>query len=100
MRDDAIDVVCPNCDHEFQVPLGQALTPLIDAEIDRQVEAQRQQIVDETRSELSRQLLAHTRLGVGDVGEVVGYADPSAFTRAFVRWTGMKPSEWRVGGGR
>ncbi len=69
----------------------------------RRLEAQGQsyqQIMDETRRELSCQLLAHTRLGVGEVGTFVGYPDHSVFTRAFVRWTGMKPSEWRLGGGR
>ena len=50
MKDDAIDVVCPNCGHEFQLPLGEALTPLIDAEIERQVDAERKQIADQARS--------------------------------------------------
>ena len=68
----------------------------------RRLEAQGlryQQVVDETRYEHARQLLSHTLLGVGEVGMVVGYPDPSAFTRAFARWTGMKPSAWRRCGG-
>jgi AraC-like DNA-binding protein len=59
-----------------------------------------QKVVDETRRDFARQLLAHTRLGVGEVGLLVGYSSPSVFTRAFIRWTGMKPSEWRLGRGK
>jgi len=54
MKDDAIDVVCPKCSFEFQLPLGSALTPLMDAEIDRRLSAQRQQIVEETRAVASK----------------------------------------------
>jgi AraC-like DNA-binding protein len=54
------------------------------------------QVVDEIRCDVARQLLAYTSLGAGAVGTAVGYTDPSVFTRAFVRWTGMKPSEWRL----
>lgn len=55
MTDDAIDVVCPQCSFEFQLPVGQVLTPLIDAEIDRQVHAQRQQLMEETRATAARE---------------------------------------------
>jgi hypothetical protein len=54
MKDDAIDVVCPKCSFEFQLPLGSALTPLMDAEIDRRLNAQRQQIVEQTRAVASK----------------------------------------------
>ena len=55
-----------------------------------------QQISDETRCECARQLLAQTRLSIGRIGLVVCYRDPSVFTRAFIRWAGMTPSEWRL----
>ena len=54
-----------------------------------------QELLDETRCEFARQLLANTRLDIGDIGVIVGYDDPSVFTRAFVRWAGMPPSMWR-----
>jgi len=54
-----------------------------------------QQVLDETRSSFARQLLAHTRLSASEVGIIVGYPDPSVFSRAFVRWTGRPPAEWR-----
>lgn len=53
-------------------------------------------LLDETRCTLARQLLQDTNLAVYEVGERLGYANPSAFTRAFARWTGRGPAEWRM----
>ena len=53
-----------------------------------------QQILDETRFEFARQLLSNTALGIAQIGTVLRYADPSVFTRAFTRWSGVPPHEW------
>jgi AraC-like DNA-binding protein len=58
------------------------------------------QLVDECRYEVSRQLLAHSDLDVAQVAEALDYADASAFTRAFRRWSGTTPARWRVAGKR
>jgi AraC-like DNA-binding protein len=55
-----------------------------------------QTVLDETRCEFARQLLACTRLSISDIANIVGYADPSIFTRKFTRWTGLPPSKWRL----
>ena len=54
-----------------------------------------QQVLEETRCEFAEQLLANTRLSVGQIATIVGHADPSILTRGFVRWTGLPPTEWR-----
>jgi AraC-like DNA-binding protein len=54
-----------------------------------------QQILDETRFEFSQQLLTNTRLSISDIGLILRYADPAAFTRAFFRWANITPTEWR-----
>jgi AraC-like DNA-binding protein len=54
-----------------------------------------QKALDEARSEYARQLLTYTRLEIGKVATIVGYADPSILTRAFTRWSGATPSDWR-----
>lgn len=55
-----------------------------------------QQVLDETRCEFARQLLANTRLKVGEIATIVGYAEPSILVRRFGRWTGVPPGEWRA----
>nr|WP_294525130.1 AraC family transcriptional regulator [uncultured Rhodopila sp.] len=48
------------------------------------------------RFHLARQLLMETGMSVTAIGLALGYADISVFSRAFVRWSGLPPSEWRV----
>jgi AraC-like DNA-binding protein len=55
-----------------------------------------QEMLDETRLESAKQLLSNTDLGIGQIGLVLRYSDPSVFTRAFTRWSGLRPSEWRM----
>ncbi len=55
-----------------------------------------QAIRDDIRFETARQLLAGTHVPVGEIATIVGYSDPSTFTRAFQRWAGIAPLEWRV----
>jgi AraC-like DNA-binding protein len=52
-------------------------------------------LVNEARFFVSRQLLSTTKMEVADIALGLGYADPSGFTHAFQRWSGMAPSEWR-----
>mgnify|MGYP003477833482 FL=1 len=52
-------------------------------------------LVDEGRFEISRQMLELTTLDVKQIAAALDYADASAFTRAFHRWSGTTPSEWR-----
>ena len=54
-----------------------------------------QQVLDETRSELARQYLSERQLSVCDVTFRLGFSDQSSFTRAFKRWTGVSPGEFR-----
>jgi AraC-like DNA-binding protein len=58
-----------------------------------------QQVVDEIRYEFARQLLENTELGIAEIGSIVGYTDPSTFTRGFIRAAGLPPSEWRFARG-
>ncbi len=34
-------------------------------------------------------------LSVGEIAFLLGFSEVSAFTRAFKRWTGVSPREWR-----
>jgi len=48
-----------------------------------------------TRLAESKRLLTHTALRVGEIVERCGFSDPSNFTRAFKRCTGLSPLEFR-----
>jgi len=52
-------------------------------------------LVNEARFEVACQLLAGTKMDVTEIAFALGYADPSGFTHAFQRWSGLAPSEWR-----
>ena len=54
------------------------------------------ELVDETRFELAQQMLEDSSLNVGQIAETLGYSRASAFSRAFRRWSGGTPVEWRA----
>lgn len=47
------------------------------------------------RQSRAARLLGETDKAVGAIGQDIGYSDPAVFTRAFKRWTGLTPSEFR-----
>jgi len=53
------------------------------------------QLVDAVRMEHARRLLREPGAHVNEVAKALGYADPSSFSRAFRRWTGMAPRGYR-----
>jgi AraC-like DNA-binding protein len=54
-----------------------------------------QVLVDEVRFEIARQLLEQSVMDVREVATTLGYADASAFARAFRRWSRTTPADWR-----
>lgn len=53
-------------------------------------------LLEEARRTLAERLLAENRLAIGEVAFLLGYAETSAFHRAFKRWTGRTPAEQRA----
>ena len=53
-------------------------------------------LLDETRRELANQYLRQATLSVSEVTYLLGFSEPSNFSRAFKRWTGRTPSEFRA----
>jgi AraC-like DNA-binding protein len=56
-----------------------------------------QDLLDEMRCELSRRYLQEPKLAICEVAYLLGFSEPSAFHRAFRRWTGITPKEFRRG---
>ncbi len=54
------------------------------------------ELVDECRYEVAREMLANSGLDVSQIAAMLDYADASAFTRAFRRWSGIAPARWRA----
>jgi len=53
-------------------------------------------LVAEVRYDIARQLLANTAMSISQVAAILNYAEPSAFTRAFRRWSGLSPMAWQA----
>jgi AraC-like DNA-binding protein len=54
-----------------------------------------QELLDSTRREAATGYLQDRRLSIGEVAYLLGYSEPPAFHRAFKRWNGITPQEFR-----
>jgi AraC-like DNA-binding protein len=52
-------------------------------------------ILNEVRRELATRYLQERQLAIGEIAFVLGFSEPSAFHRAFKRWTGHAPLDYR-----
>lgn len=53
------------------------------------------ELLERTRQHVAEEYLRDPRLTLSDIADLLGYAEQSAFTRAFTRQTGMSPARWR-----
>lgn len=56
-----------------------------------------QGLLDEVRADFARRYLGQAALGPSEVSYLLGFASPSAFFRAFRRWTGTTPRAFAEG---
>lgn len=54
-----------------------------------------QSLLDNTRRDLARQYMKQMNVSVSEVAYLLGFSDCSNFSRAFHRWTGESPSDYR-----
>ncbi len=52
-------------------------------------------ILQETRLQVSQNLLSDESLSLAEVAFLTGFSEASAFHRAFKKWTGVTPVQWR-----
>jgi AraC-like DNA-binding protein len=53
-------------------------------------------VVDDTRTELAKRYIADPRKSLTEIAFLLGFSEQSAFSRAFRRWLGVSPSEYRL----
>jgi AraC-like DNA-binding protein len=52
-------------------------------------------LLEEVRSSTARRHLAESQLSLTQLATILGYSELSAFSRAFQRWHGQSPQQWR-----
>jgi len=52
-------------------------------------------LLTETRQYLARQYMENSQLSINEITFLLGFSEPSNFSRAFRRWHGRPPSEYR-----
>ena len=57
-------------------------------------------LFDEARRELALRYIGEQGMSIKEATYVLGFSEPSNFTRAFKRWTGASPSQYREQAGR
>jgi AraC-like DNA-binding protein len=55
-----------------------------------------QEVLDSTRRDGASRYLDDRTLSIGEVAYLLGYSEPAAFHRAFRRWNGTTPQEFRL----
>ena len=53
------------------------------------------QLLEETRRELAEQYIRKSNLSISEITYMLGFSEPSNFSRAFKRWTGKSPQSYR-----
>lgn len=56
-------------------------------------------LFDNTRHELAMYYIRETHRHLGEIAYLLGFSEPSSFTRAFRRWMGVTPQEFRDNAG-
>lgn len=55
-------------------------------------------LLDQVRSDLAQQYLLNSNLSLDQVAQLLGYTESTNFRRAFKRWLGVTPGDYRKSG--
>ncbi len=54
-------------------------------------------MLDSVRREMAQQLVSDPKYSITEISYLLGFAEPSSFSRTYKRWTGSTPSQQRAG---
>lgn len=54
-----------------------------------------QEIKDGVRCKAATRYLSRSQMSIGEIAQLTGFSEPSTFHRAFRKWTGLTPGEYR-----
>ncbi len=58
-----------------------------------------QTLLNDTRKALAESYIKDTHLAIGEIAYLLGFSSPTAFQRAFKRWTQISPGQFRIEAG-
>jgi AraC-like DNA-binding protein len=58
------------------------------------------ELLDDLRRRMALHYLNGEKVSVNETAYLVGFSEPSAFSRAFKRWTGTSPGQFKNGNGK
>ncbi|WP_115343482.1 AraC family transcriptional regulator [Legionella moravica] len=61
----------------------------------QKLEVTYQELLDEVREQKAKTFLLNNGISITEVSFLLGFNDTSSFTKAFKRWTGLTPSEYK-----
>ena len=89
------------------LPAGQVTIELMATRLNRSVSTlQRElrdegttftEVLDQTRRLAAQGYLAEQAISLSEIAYLLGFSDESSFSRAFRRWTGLTPNQFRDG---
>lgn len=83
---------------EFEEVAAQlALTPQTLRRRLKEENSSYQGIKDQVRRDAAIYYLSRPQLGIAEIAQLMGFSEPSTFHRAFKKWTGLTPGEYRQG---
>ena len=83
------------CSYAFSVPTSPATLATLATDLRSRQGVQYSELIDKVRFDRAVYLLRHSNRSMKNIAGQLSYSEPGAFIRAFSRWAGRTPTEFR-----